>query len=250
MASTVQAIITDALAEIGAIGVNETPTAADLAIGLTRFQNQVDAWQAERLTLSFQSETSISWPSSTSTQTIGPSGGNITAQRPVWINQMNYVVPGTSPAVEVAMAPLTQDQYAAVTIKALASGLPQQYFYQTSLTSVLGTIFLWPQPNQNLTIKLYADVGVTVPTALSDTMYGPPGYAEAFMYQLAIRLLTPFGRKVSDIPMLPKLAAEAWGRMQRPNVDPGLRGVDPALVPTYPGGYNIYTDNSSAPYGH
>ncbi len=145
----VRDILTDALMEIGVLQATETPTSADAQLALRRFQTQIDAWAADRLTLSIQSETSVSWPSATSTQTIGP-GGNINVQRPVWISTITYVIPGTSPSVEVTMGPMDPDQYAQLTIKGLVSALPQLFFYQTSIDTALGTVFLWPQPSQAL----------------------------------------------------------------------------------------------------
>ncbi len=218
---------------------------ADGALGLLRLQNQIDSWQADRLTLSVQTPISITWPTSTSTQTIGPSGANITAIRPLWINSMNYVIPGSSPAVESYMAMLDPDQYAQLTIKGLQSGLPQQFFYQTSNDTALGTIFIWPQPTQQITLKMYTPEGIGVPATLDSILLGPPGYQEAFMYQLALRLCTPFGKSIP--PLLPKMAQEAMATMKRPNVDPGLLGVDPALIPATAGGYNVLSDSASAP---
>lgn len=241
--TTVRDIVIDALSEIGAYSPGESLSAADAAIGLRRFQSQLDSWAAERLTLSRQSRLAVTWPTSTSTQTIGPSGGDITAARPVWINELTYVVAGSSPAVEVPLGPMDQDSYANQSIKGLTSAYPLNYFYQTQPTSVLGELFLWPQPSQQLTLYLYAPVAIDVPITLEDTLYGPPGYQDAFMYQLALRLCTPFGAEVP--PLLPKLAQEAWARMQRPNVDPGLVGVDTALVPTA-GGFNVLTGTFSS----
>lgn len=241
----VRNIAKDALTEIGAYAQGEDISAADGSLCLLRIQNMIDSWQADRLTLSIQAAITITWPASTSTQTIGPSGADITNQRPVWINSMNYVIPGSSPEVESYMGQLDPDQYAQLTIKALSSGLPQQFFYQTSVDSILGTIFIWPQPDQQITLKMYTPQAVGVPATLDSILLGPPGYQEAFMYQLALRLCTPFGKSVP--PLLPKLAQDAMATMKRPNVDPGLLGVDPALIPSVAGGYNILTDNSSAP---
>jgi hypothetical protein len=242
--ATVLDIITDALIEIGAYGVGDSVTAEDAALALRRFQNQIDAWQADQITLSLQSYVSIAWPSSTSTQTIGP-GGNVNIQRPVWIETLNYVIPGTNPGVEVVMGAMDYDSYAAQSIKSLQSALPIQYFYQTNIDTVLGTLFLWPQPSQSLTLRLYAPIGVNVPVGLTDVMIGPPGYQDAFMYQLALRLLTPFSRKVSDVPLLPQMAADAFKVMKRPNIKPGLLGVDPALAASGGFGYNVYSDTTT-----
>ena len=244
--ASVRSIITDALTEIGVLAGTETPSASDAQLALRRFQHQIDAWAADRLTLAVQRRTQITWPTSTSTQTIGP-GGQIAITRPVWINNMTYVDPGTSPAVEVVMGPMEDDSYALQSIKGLQSGLPQQYYYQTSLTTGLGSLFIWPQPTQQLTLYLYSPQAVGVPASLDDDLIGPPGYQDAFMYQLAMRLLTPFGRPTPEA--LPGLARDAFANMKRPNVKPGLLGVDAALSAAQGAGYNILTDSQSSPSG-
>ena len=95
-----------------------------------------------------------------------------------------------------------------------------------------------------MTIALYYPDPIGKPATIDDVLVGPPGYQEAFMYQLALRLCTPFAR---DVPkLLPKLAQDALATMKRPNVDPGLLGTDAALVGSG-GGYNVYSDNSSEP---
>ena len=73
-------------------------------------------------------------------------------------------------------------------------------------------------------------------------LLGPPGYQEAFLYALALRLCTPFGRPVP--PLLPQLMTEAMANMKRPNVDPGLLGVDAALTIGVGSGYNVYADTT------
>lgn len=241
--ATVRSLITDALLELGSLAQGETLDATVAAWCLRRFQAQIDAWQADRLTLSVQSRTSISWPGGQSTQTVGPNG-DIDVQRPVWINTLNYVNPGSSPEVEVTLGPMDQDSYASQSIKSLQAGLPLQYFYQTSLTSVLGSLFLWPQPEDDLTLYLYAPQGVEVPLTLNDDLIGPPGYQEAFMYQLAKRLGPGLGIAVPVETQ--QMAIESYARMKRPNLQPGLVGVDQALVPTTGGGYNPLTDTQAA----
>jgi hypothetical protein len=242
MYSVVRDLVTDALTEIGAVSPGESVEASWAQIALQRFQNQIDAWAADRLTLSVQLRTLFTLTSGVSTVTLGPAGADVTMGRPVWINTLNYIIPGSSPAIEVLMAPMDDDSYAGQTIKGLQSALPTQYFYQTAIDTVLGSLFIWPQVTQNIQLALYSPQAVGVPATLDDAIEGPPGYREAFLYQLAMRLCTPFGRQVP--PLLPELATQALATMKRPNVDPGLLGVDPALRPAGGNTYNVYSDNA------
>jgi hypothetical protein len=244
--ATVLSIVTQALQEIGAYGQGENLAAYNAQVCLLRFQNQLDAWQADQLTLAVNAQLSFTIPGSTQTFTIGP-GGDIAAQRPVYIEAMNYVVVGSSPEVETVMAPMNDDQYDALSIKNLTSSYPTQYYYNTSFSTLLGTMFVWPMPTQDVKVYVYAKQGPAVPVALSSTVIGPAGYQDAFIYQLALRLCTPFAMPVP--PLLPSMEAEAYARVKRANMQPGLLGVDAALVPTSGGAYNILNDTNTGYYG-
>ncbi len=244
---TVRSICSDALNEIGVLAEGAIMDPSQGALCLRRFQNQIDSWAADRLTLSLQLRTVFTLLSGTSSVTLGPVGADVTMGRPVWINSLNYLIPSSSPAVEVPIGQMDEDAYAALSIKQLSSALPIQSFYQTNLTDTKGTLFFWPQVSQNVQIALYTPQAVDVPATLDAVMIGPPGYQEAFMYQLALRLVTPFGVNVSaQCPLLPKMATDAFATMKRPNVDPGILGIDSALVPSAGAGYNILSDGTTA----
>ena len=77
-----------------------------------------------------------------------------------------------------------------------------------------------------------------------DLITGPPGYQDGFLYDLALRLCRPFGKPVTAD--LRQAYAEAIANLKRPNVEPGLLGVDAALtLGSRAGGYNILSDQSS-----
>ena len=239
--STAREIITDALIEIGAIAQGETPDDGVMTLGLGRLQKLIDAWAAEFGTIAVQDRQTFVLTSGTSTFTIGPSG-NLVTQRPVWIEAVNYVVPGSTGqpgTVEVPMGPMNNDQYAALSIKNLSSGLPQLYYYNATNTN--GTMNIWPVVSQNVTLVLYLPRAVDQPVTAGSTVIGPPGYAEAFLYQLAVRLCNPMGRQLTQ--ELRDLSRAAFLRMQRPNADPGILGVDAALTPSSGSAFNILTGN-------
>lgn len=244
---TIRVIATDALRELGVLAETEAMNASQGALALLRAQNMFDSWAAQRLTLSRQLRTSFTLVSGTSAVTIGP-GGTVNITRPMFLNHVTYVVPGSSPPVEMAsgLAMLDEDQYAALTIKTLSSALPTQCFYQVNLDGVLGTLTFWPVVSQNVDMVLYTPEAVSIPLSLNTVLTGPSGYAEAFMYQLALRLVTPFGVRVDEqCPLLPQMAARAWDTMTKPNVQPGLLGMDPAVTANArrgSGSYNVLTD--------
>ena len=234
----VREILTDALAEIGAYAQGETIEAPDIQFALRRFQMQIDAWNALEVNLAVNRREVFTLTGGTSTVTIGATGATVTAPRPTFFTGVNYVIIGSSPEVEVPMGQLDDDSYANLSIKTLTSTYPTQWYWNA--TTPNGTLIFWPVPVDDVDIVLYYSQSMTEPVTINDTMVGPPGYQEAFMYQLALRLCTPFGRQIPE--GLPQLAADAYARMQRPNLQPGLLGVDAALVPTYGGAYNVLSD--------
>lgn len=241
IASTVRAIINDALIEIGYLQPGETPPPAIAALGLLRVQTMIDAWAADQLTLSQQLRTPYTWPANESTQTIGPSGDIVLAARPMSVSYVTYVIPGSSPDVEsTPITMMDDDAYTALSIKEMSSALPTQGYYETGLGTANGTLFLWPQISAALDIYVYSPQAVTIPASLNTVLLGPSGYREAFMYQLAERMVTPCG--VQEPPRLAQMARRAWQTMTRPNVKPGILTVDPALVPNSGAGYNILSD--------
>lgn len=242
----VREILTDALAEIGAYAQGEPVSAPDIQFALRRFQMQIDAWNALEVNLAVNRRESFTLTGGTSTITIGTSGTpTVNAPRPTFFTAVNYVIIGSSPEVEVPMGQLDDDSYAALAIKSLSSTYPTQWYWNA--TTPNGTLIFWPVPADDVDIVLYYTQSLTEPVTIDDTMIGPPGYQEAFMYQLALRLCGPFGRQIPD--GLPQLAADAYARMQRPNLQPGLLGVDAALVPTGGGAYNVLSDLMSGGNG-
>ena len=240
MSQTALDIITDAFVEIGAYSPGDTIAARHAQLGLLRFQNQLDSWQADQLSLNLQTPLNYTLPSGSNSFTIGPTG-NIVSARPVWIQAMNYVIPGTSPATEVPMGAMDSDAYESLSQKTLPSSLPQMYYLNATMPNA--SVAVWPQVTQNVALVIYVEQGIDIPATLTTVVSGPQGYAEAFMYQLALRLCTPMSRPVP--PELPPMAAAAYARMRRPNVEPGLLGVDEALVPTYGGAFNVLTGTST-----
>jgi len=243
--ATARELVIGALTQIGAYAAGETPSAADAQLGLTTLQDQLDSWAADQLAIAVTTTTTFTLLANTSMVTIG-TGGTVNAARPTWFTQVNYVIPASTPPVETPMGPMDDDAYANLSIKTLTSNLPTQYYYNA--TTPLGTLFFWPTPTQNVQIKLYYDLPVSQPAVLDDDVIGPPGYREAIKYALAVRLAEPFGRPVT--PTLMEWARVSFATMTRQNNQPGLLGVDSALVPMGGGGaYNVRSDTYTGSSG-
>src|SRR5262245_46877078 len=130
--ATVRELCTDALLEIGVLGLGDTMDGTVGQFVLGRFQRQLDSWKANRLTLSVQTRTPFTLSSGQSTKTIGATGADITLDRPLAIDYLTCVIPSSSPSVESTMplGRMSDAQYAALSVKALSSSLPTLFFYE------------------------------------------------------------------------------------------------------------------------
>jgi hypothetical protein len=237
---TCRVLLQDALQEIGVGNPGEALDPNDVQLGLRIFARMLNAWAADIQTIAVTDKVGYTVPAGTSAVTIGV-GGDIDRQRPVFIDSINYVIPGTSPEVEVPMGAMTDQQFEALSIKGLSSQYAVQYYYQTSITSGLGTLTLWPVPSQDLKLYLYLDTAVQYDSlTLATDLKVPPGYQDGIHYDLAYRCCGPFGRPIPD--GLPQLRMDALKVLKRPNEEPPLLSVDQALVPGYGGAYNVLSD--------
>lgn len=227
---TVQDLITSTMKLIGAIAAGEVPTADESADCLARLQDMVDSWAAERLTI-FQVLRSV-YPLTSGKQqyTIGP-GGDFDQARPVWIQDAG-IISNANPSqpLELPMSMLSDDDYASVSIKNVASSLSWYLYYNYGNdANGRGTCWVWPIPNVgNLQIALYCPQQLSVFPALATTIILPPGYREALRFNLAVRLSPEFG-KAPD-PVINGLATESFARIQRANKRLQRLGIDPALT--------------------
>ena len=153
--------------------------------------------------------------------TIG-SGGNLNTAKPA--NQKsitNAAVLLTAPDddVEVPLALLTDDGYAAIAIKELSNSVPTALYYRpTYTTSDLGTINLWPVPDTATNdLVLYIQKALTRFADLSTSYYFPEGVDEALVYNLALRLNGPVGGRMTATDQ--QLAVSRFEAMMRANLN-------------------------------
>lgn len=226
----VQDLITAALKLIGAIAKTEVPSADESADVLARLQDMADSWAAERLAI-FQVLRSV-FPLVSNKQTylIGP-GGDFNIARPTWIQDAG-IISNNNPLqpLELPMTLLSDDDYASVSIKNVASSLSWFLYYDYGYNALgQGTIWVWPIPNVgNLQLALYCPTPLVTFPALNSPIILPPGYAEAIRYNLAIRLCPEFGRPVD--PVVAQMAAESYARIERSNKRLQRLEIDPALT--------------------
>ena len=153
----------------------------------------------------------------------------------------------SSPIVELPRALLTDDAYEAIQIKGLTNPLFTNVYYNlTYTTKGYASLFLWPVPDgsQSTNLVLYYQPSVAEFADLATQYYFPPSYADAFAYNLAVRLADPMFRTCP--PGVAQRAVQALAALKRANANNLLNDMpqDPAVTPTQKTTYNIQTGSS------
>src|SRR5437763_9643024 len=145
MSTTVQSLIQSSMRLIGATTHGRTANSDALADGLAALNQLVDAWGAEKLSCYTSSRTVFNVTSSQQVYTIGPSGADWTAPRPMYIDRAGLLLSG-SDVIETPLAILrNQSDWAAIRIKGMTSPISTALYYQPDYPN--GQIALWPYPS-------------------------------------------------------------------------------------------------------
>lgn len=161
--TTARDLCTQALDEIGVLGVGQTPLAEDINRVFVRLVRMVAAWQVKRWLI--PSLQRIYWNADGSKSYSIGLGGDINIPRPTQIKAA-YVIQlntGSNPvSIALTLIPSFED-YALIAIKDLQS-LPDHFFYDAA--SPLGNFYPWPIPNNqyqlNIIIQNQLSFGSTI----------------------------------------------------------------------------------------
>lgn len=148
--------------------------------------------------------------------------------RPVWIDHASLLVTtnATQP-LELPLDLLTVEDWQETRIKAVESTIPRRVYVNEGWPYT--TLSIWPVPTDSTSeIVLYLPQAVTGFADLTTDYTFPPGYADAFRYQLAARLAPEFGRTLD--PAVAHLAAESLAQIKRVNREWVEARTDPGLV--------------------
>lgn len=229
---TAMDLVTRALRILGAIGPGESLDPQEASDALVALNGMIDRWGAERLMIYAVERATLDLVVGKQTYTIGP-GGDWDRARPTSISGAsvtsfnNAVQP-----LELPLAILSQQEWQmSIPVKNVESALPQSVYYEPYFP--LGRLSYWPVPNvASLQAVLYLPTAITKFVNLSTQYTFPPGYEEAILYNLALRLSMeyPANNRLQDIVAM---ARDAMMVVKIVNVPDDLLHVDKALVSTH-----------------
>lgn len=228
-------IITRALRVIGAAAVGETIPADAAQDGLTVLNGMIGQWALQRLTMVVEAREIFDLVTNVQTYTIGL-GGDFDVARPVYLPRAS-ILSYNNPIqpLELPIQVLsTQRWQATVPTKAVYSALPTACYYDFAYP--LGNISYWPIPNiADLQTALYLPTALSTFATLTTDYDFAPGYEEAIVYQLALRLAPEYGRPAQ--PEVIGIATKALGVVKRANIRIEELRVDGGLIHKGDNGY-------------
>ena len=234
--ATAGELIKGSLRLLGVLAEGEEPSADSYADALVAFNQMLDSWSAERLSVYGLKEAVYTWPAGETSQTIGPNGDFGETPCPLRIDDSTYYVVND---ISYPLTLINEDQYNAITLKGSTTTLPTVMWQNTILiTDTNIEMKMHPVPSQDLEMHLVWVQPLTQAGATSDTLYFPQGYLRAMRYNLALELAPEFGVVPSvDVRNIARNSKRDLKRINNPG---DLMSMPTAILPRVPR-FNIYS---------
>jgi hypothetical protein len=211
---------------------------ADLAQdALTILHQLIESWTLESL-LVYQIQRQVFPLTTAQTYTVGP-GGDFSMPRPVTIHAANWRDEAMTPALELPLHAMQDQEYQNLAVRELAATMPVKFYYDQAWP--LGVLFLWPKPLLTKQIVLFLWHPWDTSMVLADTVAFPPGYERMVVYNLAVELSAQPGARVSE--RTANIAAHSKAMIEQFNARVPILSVPAGLMGRY-AAYNPLTDNT------
>ena len=228
--------INGAMRLIGMLAEGETPSAAASQDALSALNQMIDSWNTERLSVFSTQDQIFTWPASTQSRTLGPSG-NFVGNRPVLLDDSTYFRDAAT-NVSYGIKMINQQQYNGIAVKTVTSTYPQVLWINMTYPDV--EMYVYPVPLRPLEWHFVSIQELTQPATLATTLSFPPGYLRAFKYNLACEIAAEFG--VEPSPQVSRIAMTSKRNLKRINNPDDVMAMPYGIVANRQR-YNIYAGN-------
>jgi len=232
--ATASNIVYGALRLIGQLAEGETPSAETASDALNAMNQMIESWSIERLAIYSTQDQVFTWPASTISRTLGPTG-NFIGNRPVLLDDATYFR-DASTNVSYGIKQINQQQYDGIAVKTVTSTYPQVIWLNMTHPDI--EMYIYPVPSRALEFHFISVEELTRATTLGTEMSFPPGYLRAFRYCLACELAAEFG--VEPSPQVQRIAMTSKRNLKRIN-NPGDMMALPYSLLANRSRFNIYS---------
>jgi hypothetical protein len=234
--ATAGELINGALRLIGMLAEGESPSPETSQDALTAFDQMVDSWNTERLSVFSTQDQVFTWPSSTISRTLGPSG-NFVGQRPIELDDSTYFRDPLN-NVSYGLKLINQQQYNGIAVKTVTSTYPQIMWVNMTYPDI--EMYVYPVPLRDLEFHFISVEPLTQPATLATNLTFPPGYLRCFRYNLACEIAAEAG--VEPPPTVTRIAMTSKRNLKRINNPGDIMALPYSLVGTRQR-FNVYAGN-------
>ena len=229
-------IINGSMRLLGVLAEGETPTAAESADALSAMNQMIESWSTERLSIYSTQDQVFTWPASTISRTLGPSGLFI-GNRTIALDDSTYFLDATT-GISYGVKIINQQQYNGIAVKTVTSTYPQLLWLNMSYPNI--EMFVYPVPTRALTWHFISVLALSQPATLATTLAFPPGYLRAFRYNLACEFAPEFG--VEPSPQVKRIAMSSKRNLKRVNNPDDVMAMPYAIMAARQR-FNIFAGN-------
>lgn len=234
--TTAAELINGSLRLLGVLAEGETPSAAAAQDALEAMNQMIESWNTERLSVFSTQSQIFTWPASTISRTLGPSG-DFVGNRPIQVDDATYFRdPQTN--VSYGIKIINQQQYDGIAVKTVTSTYPQVIWLNMIYPDI--EMYVYPVPLRALEWHFVSVEELTGPASLGTSLAFPPGYLRAFRYNLACEIAPEFG--VEPSPQVKRIAMSAKRNLKRINNPEDLMSMPYSLIATRQR-FNVYAGN-------
>lgn len=227
-------LINGSLRLLGVLAEGEVPSADASQDAVMAFNQMVESWNTERLSVYATSTDVYTWPAAQRERTIGPTGDFVKATRPVTIDPSTYFIGPNNLSFPVTM--VNQDQYNAIALKGVTSTYPYILWVNNTYPDI--TLTVYPVPTAATEWHIVSVTILDQITSLGDDILLPPGYLRAFRYNLACEMAPEWG--VEPSPQVKRIAMVSKRNLKRINNPDDLMAMPYPLVSNVTR-FNVFT---------
>lgn len=187
---TVKELITRSLRLLQVLKPGRTPNIHEVSTGVEILEGMREQMNIDRLWIYRVERQTFTLTANDGTYTMGP-GGDFNVDRPVRIDSAGVVLTANTDDPEYPVEVVDINGWRKITHKAQTSDYPSCLYpdYATPLI----TINLAPVPTVANDLVLYTWAQLQTFDSESTVISGPPGYVDAYAYQLALRMAPEWG---------------------------------------------------------
>ena len=228
--------INGALRLLGVLAEGETPSSEMADDALRALNQMIDSWSAERLAVFSTQDQILTWPASTQSRTLGPTG-TLVGNRPITLDDATYFRDPTT-GISYGLKIVNQQQYNGIAIKTVTSTYPQIIFINDTYPDA--EISVYPVPTRALEFHFVSVEPLTQPAVLASDLLIPPGYLRAFRYNLACEIASEYG--IEPTPTIQRVAMVSKRTIKRNNNPNDVMSIPYSIVGTRQR-FNVYAGN-------